>query len=203
MKTQVQQTKKIAEKDKIWNISAYLAKAIFKEEIMSGIVRRIDELGRIVIPKELRRTMRIRDGEELEMNQVSDNEIIIKKFSQMQALQALAEGYSKVLFDLCGVQIMIVDKSKVLTHEGAKEENKEGELISNTLFTVLQERKQTMADKNIRITKNDSIHNDDVFVCPILAGGDLYGGIVAVGAITNDVKSNINVAGQCLASQLE
>ncbi len=119
---------------------------------MAGIVRRIDELGRIVIPKELRRTMRIRDGEELEMNQVSDNEIIIKKFSQMQALQALAEGYSKVLFDLCGVQIMIVDKSKVLTHEGGKE-SKEGELISNTLFSVLQDRKQTLANENIRITK--------------------------------------------------
>ncbi len=123
---------------------------------MAGIVRRIDELGRIVIPKELRRTMRIRDGEELEMNQ-------IKKFSQMQALQALAEGYSKVLFDLCGVQIMIVDKSKVLTHEGGKE-NKEGELISNTLFTVLQDRKQTIANSNIRITKNDSAIQDDVFI---------------------------------------
>ncbi len=169
---------------------------------MAGIVRRIDELGRIVIPKELRRTMRIRDGEELEMNQVSDNEIIIKKFSQMQALQALAEGYSKVLFDLCGVQIMIVDKSKVLTHEGTKE-SKEGELISNTLFSVLQERKQTMADENIRITKNDSAISDDVYVHPILVGGDLYGGIIAVGAITNDIKANIKVAGCCLASQLE
>lgn len=169
---------------------------------MAGIVRRIDELGRIVIPKELRRTMRIRDGEELEMNQVSDNEIIIKKFSQMQALQALAEGYSKVLFDLCGVQIMIVDKSKVLTHEGGKE-SKEGELISNTLFSVLQERKQTMANENIRITKNDSGYTDEVYVQPILAGGDLYGGIIAVGTITNEIKSNIKVASSCLASQLE
>ncbi len=169
---------------------------------MAGIVRRIDELGRIVIPKELRRTMRIRDGEELEMNQVSDNEIIIKKFSQMQALQALAEGYSKVLFDLCGVQIMIVDKSKVLTHEGGKE-SKEGELISNTLFSVLQDRKQTFANENIRITKNDSGYSEDVYIHPILAGGDLYGGIIAVGAITNDIKSNIKVAGYCLASQLE
>ena len=169
---------------------------------MAGIVRRIDELGRIVIPKELRRTMRIRDGEELEMNQVSDNEIIIKKFSQMQALQALAEGYSKVLFDLCGVQIMIVDKSKVLTHEGGKE-SKEGELISNTLFSVLQDRKQTLANENIRITKNDSGYSEEVYIHPILAGGDLYGGIIAVGAITNDIKSNIKVAGYCLASQLE
>ena len=134
---------------------------------MAGIVRRIDELGRIVIPKELRRTMRIRDGEELEMNQVSDNEIIIKKFSQMQALQALAEGYSKVLFDLCGVQIMIVDKSKVLTHEGGKE-SKEGELISNTLFSVLQDRKQTLANENIRITKNDSGYSEDVYIVVLL-----------------------------------
>lgn len=173
-----------------------------RRKFMAGIVRRIDELGRIVIPKELRRTMRIRDGEELEMNQVSDNEIIIKKFSQMQALQTLAEGYSKVLFDLCGVQIMIVDKSKVLTHEGGKE-NKEGELISNTLFSVLHERKQTMANENIRITKNDSGYTDDVYVHPILAGGDLYGGIIAVGTITNDIKSSIKVASSCLASQLE
>ena len=136
------------------------------------------------------------------MNQVSDNEIIIKKFRQMQALQALAEGYSKVLFDLCGVQIMIVDKSKVLTHEGGKE-SKEGELISNTLFSVLQDRKQTLANENIRITKNDSGYSEDVYIHPILAGGDLYGGIIAVGAITNDIKSNIKVAGYCLASQLE
>lgn len=120
----------------------------------------------------------------------------------MQALQTLAEGYSKVLFDLCGVQIMIVDKSKVLTHEGGKE-NKEGELISNTLFSVLQERKQTMANENIRITKNDSGYTDDVYVHPILAGGDLYGGIIAVGTITNDIKSSIKVASSCLASQLE
>ncbi len=97
---------------------------------------------------------------------------------------------------------MIVDKSKVLTHEGGKE-NKEGELISNTLFTVLQDRKQTIANSNIRITKNDSAIQDDVFVYPILAGGDLYGGIIAVGSITNDIKSNIKVAGSCLASQLE
>ena len=122
--------------------------------------------------------------------------------SQMQALQALAEGYSKVLFDLCGVQIMIVDKSKVLTHEGGKE-SKEGELISNTLFSVLQDRKQTLANENIRITKNDSGYSEDVYIHPILAGGDLYGGIIAVGAITNDIKSNIKVAGYCLASQLE
>ncbi len=180
----------------------YWQKLIARRKFMAGIVRRIDELGRIVIPKELRRTMRIRDGEELEMNQVSDNEIIIKKFSQMQALQALAEGYSKVLFDLCGVQIMIVDKSKVLTHEGGKE-SKEGELISNTLFSVLQDRKQTLANENIRITKNDSGYSEDVYIHPILAGGDLYGGIIAVGAITNDIKSNIKVAGYCLASQLE
>ena len=67
----------------------------------------------------------------------------------------------------------------------------------------MQERKQTMADDNIRITKNDSVYSDDVYVYPILAGGDLYGGIVAVGSITNDIKSNIKVAGSCLASQLE
>ena len=97
---------------------------------------------------------------------------------------------------------MIVDKSKVLTHEGGKE-SKEGELISNTLFSVLQDRKQTFANENIRITKNDSGYSEDVYIHPILAGGDLYGGIIAVGAITNDIKSNIKVAGYCLASQLE
>lgn len=71
------------------------------------------------------------------------------------------------------------------------------------MFTVLQDRKQTIANSNIRITKNDSAIQDDVFVYPILAGGDLYGGIIAVGSITNDIKSNIKVAGSCLASQLE
>lgn len=168
---------------------------------MAGIVRRIDELGRIVIPKELRRTMRIRDGEELEMNQVSDNEIIVKKFSQMQGLQTLADGYAKVLFDLCGVQIMIVDKSNVLTHKGGSED-KAGQQISNTLFTLLQDRTQTMASSNVRITKNDRQYDQDVFVQPIVSDGDLYGGIIAVGTITKDIKENLKVASCCLAVQL-
>lgn len=169
---------------------------------MAGIVRRIDELGRIVIPKELRRTMRIRNGEELEMNQVSESEIRIKKFSQMQAMQAMATGYAKALNQLCETQVMIVDKSQVLAHVGGKG-NKSGEPISNTLFSVLQERKQQMAKENLHITKNDNTHYDDVYVYPVLVGGDLYGGIIAVGNITDEIKASVKVVGFCLANQLE
>lgn len=169
---------------------------------MAGIVRKIDELGRIVIPKELRRTMRIRNGEELEMKQTSANEITIKKFSQMQAMQEIAVHYAKALNQLCETQIMIVDKNQVLAHVGGNSD-KSGEPISNTLFSVLQERKQKMTNDDIHITKNDNTHYDDVYVYPLLAGDKLYGGIIAVGSITDEIKSNVKTAGYCFANQLE
>lgn len=175
---------------------------MYKEKfIMSGIVRRIDELGRIVIPKELRRTMRIRNGEELEMCQLSESEIVIKKFSQLQALQNMAKGYAQALSDLCELQIIIVDKGKVLAHSGGRTD-KTGEIISNTLFQVLQEKKQSSKADNLHITKNDHGHYEDIYVYPLVSSGNLYGGIIAVGKINEEIKNNVKTAGCCLVSQL-
>ena len=80
----------------------------------SGITRRIDELGRIVVPKEIRYNLGIRDGEPLEIY-TSDNSIIIKKYSQVENIKDLGQNICDIIFDVCNVGILVSDREKVVS----------------------------------------------------------------------------------------
>ncbi len=79
----------------------------------SGITRRIDELGRIVVPKEIRYNLGIRDGEPLEIY-TSDNQIIIKKYSQVENIKDTSQNICNIIFDSCNLSIMITDREKII-----------------------------------------------------------------------------------------
>lgn len=79
----------------------------------SGITRRIDELGRIVVPKEIRYNLGIRDGEPLEIY-TSDNAIIIKKYSQVENIKDLGQNICDIINDACKIGIMISDREKII-----------------------------------------------------------------------------------------
>ena len=79
----------------------------------SGITRRIDELGRIVVPKEMRYNLGIREGEPLEIS-VDDNKIIIKKFSQVENIKDISTNLCNIIRDTCNVNIMISDREKII-----------------------------------------------------------------------------------------
>ena len=79
----------------------------------SGITRRIDELGRIVVPKEMRYNLGIRDGEPLEIY-TDNNAIIIKKFSQVENIKDISENVCNLISDVCNVDIMISDREKIV-----------------------------------------------------------------------------------------
>lgn len=79
----------------------------------SGITRRIDELGRIVVPKEIRYNLGIRDGEPLEIY-TNDNAIIIKKYSQIENIKDLGQNLCDILYDICNVGIIISDREKIV-----------------------------------------------------------------------------------------
>lgn len=85
----------------------------------TGIVRRIDDLGRVVIPKEIRRTLRIREGDPLEIFTDRDGEVILKKYSPMTDLSLFAQEYTDSLFDATGCIALITDDTEVVAVSGA------------------------------------------------------------------------------------
>ena len=84
----------------------------------TGIVRRIDDLGRVVIPKEIRRTMRIREGDPLEIYTDREGEVIFKKYSPIGELSAFAGQYAETLHKTCGLCVAICDRDSVIACAG-------------------------------------------------------------------------------------
>ena len=85
----------------------------------TGIVRRIDDLGRVVIPKEIRRTMRIREGDPLEIFTDRDGEVIFKKYSPIGELGEFAAQYAETLYKTSGFPVCITDKDSIIAIAGA------------------------------------------------------------------------------------
>ena len=84
----------------------------------TGIVRRIDDLGRVVIPKEIRRTMRIREGDPLEIYTDNEGEVIFKKYSPMGELGPYTKQYVDVLNRTSGLAVVICDRDQVIAVSG-------------------------------------------------------------------------------------
>ena len=80
----------------------------------TGIVRRIDSLGRIVIPKEIRRTMQIREGDSLEIYVESGGDIILKKYSTIDELGKYAQNYANLLSKIVNIPVIILDRERVV-----------------------------------------------------------------------------------------
>ena len=85
----------------------------------TGIVRRIDELGRVVIPKEIRRTQRIRRGDPLEIFTTGDGEVIFKKYSPIGEMNAVAAQYTEVLSKSFALTALVADRDRILTVSGS------------------------------------------------------------------------------------
>ena len=98
----------------------------------TGIVRRIDELGRVVIPKEIRRTLRIREGDPLEIYTDHDGEVVLKKYSPIGEIAAIARDYTDSLYRTLGHVALISDRDAVVSASGsAKREYAEKPLLES------------------------------------------------------------------------
>lgn len=89
----------------------------------TGIVRRIDDLGRVVIPKEIRRTLRIREGDPLEIFTDREGEIILKKYSPMVELAAFAVQYAEAMAQSTGLMVCIADRDQIIAVSGEQRRN--------------------------------------------------------------------------------
>ena len=110
----------------------------------TGIVRRIDDLGRVVIPKEIRRTLRIKEGDPLEIFTDREGEIILKKYSPIGELSAVAKEYAEALAMTSGHSVCITDRDQVVAAAGNNRKEYAGKAISRQLENLIQNRDQLL-----------------------------------------------------------
>ena len=148
----------------------------------TGITRKIDELGRIVIPKEIRRTLRIREGTPLEIFTEKNGEIILRKYSPMGELVAFAAQYADSLAQTTGMMVCITDLEQVIAAAGGAKKDYLGKEISDKLDQLIEERAQSQAmpdeKKYVKILKEPTAENYGQTICPIICQGDVIGSVV-------------------------
>ena len=148
----------------------------------TGIVRRIDELGRVVIPKEIRRTLRIKEGDPLEIFTDRD-ELTLKKYSPIATLERFSEATARSLHALSGKLAVICDTDEILYAYGEGKKDFAGKRISDDLDKVLKERRSYLANAAeggdviaISIEKESGVFAQ--IIVPIIMGGDCLGAVV-------------------------
>jgi len=155
----------------------------------TGIVRRIDDLGRVVVPKEIRRTLRIREGDPLEIFTDREGEIILKKYSPIGELGQFAKQYADSLNQTTDNIIAITDKDQFIAVAGSIKKDLLLKGISRDLEDLINERENVLAskeDKNfIKISNDDDNEFTYQVISPIISEGDAIGSVII---LTKDPK---------------
>lgn len=147
----------------------------------TGIVRRIDDLGRVVIPKEIRRTMRIREGDPLEIYTDRDGEVIFKKYSPIGELGDFALEYAETLSKTSGHPTCITDKDNVIAVSGVPKRELSEKKVSPALEKMMEDKYTFVSkqgeDKTVHVIDGSEKYTAGVVV-PIISEGDTIGSVV-------------------------
>lgn len=155
----------------------------------TGIVRRIDDLGRVVIPKEIRRTLRIRVGDPLEIFTDREGEIILKKYSPIGELGAYAADYAESLAQTTGYIVCVADKDTMIAAAGTGKKECIGKAISQELEQMIQDREclqATAGEKRFVPVLQDGPEGiASETICPIISEGDAVGSVIFLSGMKN------------------
>lgn len=132
----------------------------------TGIVRRIDDLGRVVVPKEIRKVLRIREGDPLEIYTGTAGEVILKKYSPISELGQIAESFVESASSILGRPILVSDTDRFVAVSGIKQKDYINKEIDEDLDKIIQQKTQ--------------FKSADKVVVPILANGDPIGSITVL-----------------------
>lgn len=175
----------------------------------TGIVRRIDDLGRVVIPKEIRRTLRIREGDPLEIFVDRDGEVILKKYSPIGELGDFAKEFADSLYENLNHMTLISDRDSIIAVAGVSKkdylEKPIGEIVEQSM-----ENRKTIVETNtgeVNLIRDSVDTFSSYVVAPIIAGGDPIGSVILVSK-GNEKMGNLEVkmvetAASFLAKQME
>ena len=148
----------------------------------TGIVRRIDELGRVVIPKEIRKTLRIKEGDPLEIF-TDHEELLLKKFSAISSLGEEAKAFIESLAEISENVFIACDTDAVICTSGSKYKDYVGKPLTYELEKCLRERKSIISNKEdggnvLGIVKGEELNVNGQIIVPIINNGDLLGAII-------------------------
>lgn len=148
---------------------------------MSGIVRKVDELGRIVIPKELRKNLNIKNSDDLEIT-IDNDRIVLEKFYRLRNLKEELNNYFCILERFLNSNFIISDKENIILTCKKQSELKDKK-ISHQYNDLMYARKQIIDNNKLRITNEYEIFSNYYF-CPIIVNTDILGSIL----LFNDKK---------------
>ena len=180
----------------------------------TGVVRRIDDLGRVVIPKEIRRTLRIKEGDPLEIFTDKEGEVILKKYSPIGELSEFATGYAETLAKTTGHIACITDKDTIIAVSGGSKKEFLEQDVSQELEKLMEDKEVYTSKENsdmaMPITKNDTNEkkNKSQIVYPIISNGDTIGTVILMSKDSNTKMNEVEKkvaqsAATFLASQME
>lgn len=155
----------------------------------TGIVRRIDDLGRIVIPKEIRKTLRIREGTPLEIFTDRHGEIILKKYSPVGELNTFAQEYAEALAETTGFTVCITDRDSVVAASGAGERELAGKGISPELEELICKRERRVFNGKEReqfpVVSDQKAEFTGKIIEPVVSACNVIGSVILMGKNEN------------------
>ncbi|AIE58583.1 stage V sporulation protein T [Bacillus methanolicus] len=174
----------------------------------TGIVRRIDDLGRVVIPKEIRRTLRIREGDPLEIFVDRDGEVILKKYSPISELGDFAKEYAEALYDSLGNPVLICDRDAYIAVAGGSKKDYLNKNISDLVEKIMEERNSVLQNQQSSVSLVDGYEEplSAYTIGPIIANGDPIGAVIIFskdGSLGEVEQKSVETAASFLARQME
>ena len=171
----------------------------------TGVIRRIDELGRIVIPKEIRKNLKIKENEVLEIF-INNDEIILKKFSPFNDSEKVLSDYIKVINDMTGNDVIITDRDKVILSSKRLEERLLNKKLSEYVNDLIENRSIFLSNdmKGIEVIDNEKIKQNYYFI-PFIIDSDVVGSIIMFSSkeIDENSKSLLLIASKLLVNYIE
>ena len=171
----------------------------------TGITRRIDDLGRIVIPKEIRKNLKIKENEVLEIF-INNDEIILKKFSTFNDSEKVLSDYIKVINDMTGNDVIITDRDKVILSSKKLEEKFLNKKLSEYVNDLIENRSIFLSNdmKGIEVIDNEKIKQNYYFI-PFIIDSDVVGSIIMFSSkeFDENSKSLLLIASKLLVNYIE
>lgn len=171
----------------------------------TGITRRIDDLGRIVIPKEIRKNLKIKENEVLEIF-INNDEIILKKFSRFNDSEKVLSDYIKVINDMTGNDVIITDRDKVILSTKKSEAKLLNKKLSEYVNDLIENRSIFLSNdmKGIEVIDNEKIKQNYYFI-PFIIDSDVVGSIIMFSSkeFDENSKSLLLIASKLLVNYIE
>lgn len=175
----------------------------------TGIVRRIDDLGRVVIPKEIRRTLKIREGMPMEIFTDVSGEVILKKYSPVGEMSSLAEAYAQALVNLTGHAAAVCDTEQIIAIAGPVKKDLLHKPLAPQLEELVQGKRSFLTANDATVLVSQTAIAAALAVYPVVSAGDVMGAVMllkgekAPARLSGESAESVKAAAMFLSTQLE